>query len=79
MIYPLIGQSILYMQRLRSVDKISLNLLALILFETDQNFYKKNLYSFSLWQDPELDHPYPTYLIKFIVRVVLSISPSIWA
>ena len=50
MIYPLIGQSILYMQWLRSVDKISSNLLAHVLFETNQIFFfLKNLYSFCLF------------------------------
>ena len=62
-----------WLRSVTSVDKISLNLLALILFETNQNnflFYKKTLFVLSLWQDPELDNLYPTYLIKFIVAVV---------
>ena len=71
-----------WLRSVTSVDKISLNLLALILFETNQNkflFYKKTLFVLSLWQDPEQDNLYPTDLIKFIVAVVLSIHPNIWA
>ena len=55
---------------LTSVDKISLHLLALILFKTNFKKKKNSLFVSSLWQDPELDHLYPTCLIKYCSSLI---------